>query len=175
MQKRTTSIYFPSLTITYINIRYLNKFSISFCWTSLSITIGCWHGFALSSFRKYGLQAERTTLWAVNEQPSQANVTSTKSSSSRRCRKEERMEDWKSFQRRAYCCSGEVSPPIGQSEGAISTPMVEPFRHHVVTATVGCSSHFVVAYSYGLIVKSSFECAAVLRISCCRCLLDGGE
>lgn len=38
------------------------------------------------------------------------------------------MDEWKSFHRSAYCCSGEVvSPPIGQSDGAISTPMIKPF------------------------------------------------
>lgn len=79
------------------------------------------------------------------------------------------MEDWKSFQRRAYCCSGEVSPPIGQSEGAISTPMVEPYRHHVVAAPVGRSSHFAV-YSW-IIVKSSFNRVSFLLFgrSCFSC------
>lgn len=103
---------------------------MSFCWTSLRMTMGCWHGLALSSLRKYGLHADRTTLWAVKEQPSQANVTSTKSSSSLKCRNDDSIDEWKSFHRSEYCCSGEVSPPIGQSEGAISTPMVMPFWLH---------------------------------------------
>lgn len=86
--------------------------SMSFSLTSRKITMGCWQGFALRSLRKYGLQAERTTLWAVKEQPSHANVTSTKSSSSRKWRKDERMLAWKSFQRRLYCCSGSDTSPI---------------------------------------------------------------
>lgn len=115
---------------------YLNKFSISFCWTSLSITMGCWQGLAFNNLLKYGLHAESTTLWAVKEQPSQAKVTSTKSSSSRRCRNEDSILEWKSFHRSAYCCSGEVSPPIGQIKGAISTPMIVPFNY-----TTGMCSH----------------------------------
>lgn len=107
-----------------------SKLSMSFCWTSRSITMGCWHGLAFSSRRKYGLQAESTTLCAVNEQPSHASVTSTKSSSSRRWRNEDKMDEWKSFHRSEYCCSGEVSPPIGHNEGAISTPMVKPLSEH---------------------------------------------
>lgn len=91
------------------------------------MTIGCWQGFALSSRLKYGLHADSTTLCAVNEHPSHARVTSTKSSSSFKCRNDDNIDAWKSFHRSEYCCSGEVSPPIGQSEGAISTPMVEPF------------------------------------------------
>lgn len=111
---------------------------MSFCCTSLRITMGCWQGFALSNLLKYGLHADNTTLCAVNEHPSQANVTSTKSSSSRKCRNDDRIEEWKSFQRSEYCCSGEVSPPIGQREGAISTPMIKPFQlRHWMSQTYG--------------------------------------
>lgn len=97
----------------YLQQSYLSKLSISFCCTSRSMTMGCWHGLALSNFRKYGLHADNTTLWAVNEHPSHANVTSTKSSSSRKCRNDERILAWKSFHRSEYCCSGHESPPIG--------------------------------------------------------------
>lgn len=48
------------------------------------------------------------TLWAVNDRWSHANVTSTKSSSSRRCRKEVSIDDWKSFHFSAYCWSDGV-------------------------------------------------------------------
>lgn len=40
--------------------------------------------FTFKISRKYGLQADRTTLWALRIFPSHANVTSTKSSSSLR-------------------------------------------------------------------------------------------
>lgn len=98
--------------------------------------MGCWQGFAFNSLLKYGLHAESTTLWAVKEHPSQAKVTSTKSSSSRRCRNEDNILEWKSFHRSAYCCSGEVSPPIGQLKGAISTPMIVPLNY-----STGMCSH----------------------------------
>lgn len=57
------------------------------------------------NYLKYGLHALRTTLCAVNDRISQANVTSTKSSSSRKCRNDDKIELWKSFHFRAYCCS----------------------------------------------------------------------
>lgn len=44
-------------------------------------------------------------MCAVNDRISQANVTSTKSSSSRKCRNDDKIELWKSFHLRAYCCS----------------------------------------------------------------------
>lgn len=56
-------------------------------------------------YLKYGLHALRTTLCAVNDRISQASVTSTKSSSSRKCRNDDKIELWKSFHLRAYCCS----------------------------------------------------------------------
>lgn len=56
-------------------------------------------------YLKYGLHALKTTLCAVNDRISQANVTSTKSSSSRKCRNDDKIELWKSFHLRAYCCS----------------------------------------------------------------------
>lgn len=59
----------------------------------------------MSNYLKYGLHALRTTLCAVNDRISQANVTSTKSSSSRKCRNDDKIELWKSFHFRAYCCS----------------------------------------------------------------------
>lgn len=37
--------------------------------------IGCFEGFSSSSVLKYGLQADRTILWALHVCPSQANVT----------------------------------------------------------------------------------------------------
>lgn len=57
------------------------------------------------TYLKYGLHALRTTLCAVNDRISQASVTSTKSSSSRKCRNDDKIELWKSFHLRAYCCS----------------------------------------------------------------------
>nr|CAH7734389.1 unnamed protein product [Callosobruchus chinensis] len=71
-------------------------------------------------------QASNKRIDMTTTYPSHASVTSTKSSASLRCLKEERMLDWKSFQRSEYCCSGEVSPPIGLSDGVISTPMAGP-------------------------------------------------
>lgn len=68
----------------------------------------------LSKSRKYGLQAERTTLCAVKVQLSQASVTSTKSSWSLRLRNELRMLKWKSFHLSEYCCS----PPLDEDEEA---------------------------------------------------------
>lgn len=147
---------------------HLNRLSISFCWTSLSMTIGCWHGLALRSLLKYGLQADRTTLWAVKEQPSHANVTSTKSSSSLKCRNEDSIDEWKSFHRSEYCCSGEVSPPIGQSEGAISTPMVMPFRlHHWNTPCGQRGRAFRFVRPPRVLYKLSF-CYLILNIYSCN-------
>lgn len=82
-----------------------NRLSTSSDRTSRNITIGCSHGLAFNSFRKYGLQALKTTLCAVNDRISQAKVTSTKSSSSRKCRNDDRIELWKSFHFSEYCCS----------------------------------------------------------------------
>lgn len=48
------------------------------------------------------------TLWAVNDRWSHANVTSTKSSSSRKWRNDDRIDDWKSFHLSAYCWSDGV-------------------------------------------------------------------
>ena len=52
------------------------------------------------------------TLWAVNDRWSHANVTSTKSSSSRKCRNEVNIDDWKSFHFKAYCWSDGVGDEI---------------------------------------------------------------
>lgn len=57
-------------------------------------------------------------MWAVKLLLSQASVTSTKSSSSRRCRKLLRMLEWKSFQRREYCCS-----PLDEDDEAAMAPV----------------------------------------------------
>lgn len=48
------------------------------------------------------------TLWAVNDRWSHANVTSTKSSSSRKWRNDDKIDDWKSFHLSAYCWSDGV-------------------------------------------------------------------
>lgn len=90
---------------TIVSQTHLNKLSTSSGLMSLKITIGCSHGFAFNNFLKYGLQALRTTLWAVNDRWSHANVTSTKSSSSRKWRNDDRIDAWKSFHFNAYCCS----------------------------------------------------------------------
>jgi hypothetical protein len=57
-------------------------------------------------------------LWAVKLLLSQASVTSTKSSSSRRCRKLLRMLEWKSFHLREYCCS-----PLDEDDEAAMAPV----------------------------------------------------
>lgn len=82
-----------------------NKLSTSSARTSRNITMGCSHGLAFNNFLKYGLHALNTTLCAVNDPLSQANVTSTKSSSSRKCRNDDNIELWKSFHFNEYCCS----------------------------------------------------------------------
>lgn len=101
---------------------YINrsKLSTSSARTSRKMTIGCSHGLAFSSFRKYGLQALSTTLCAVKDRVSQASVTSTKSSSSRKCRNDDRIELWKSFHFSEYCCSD----GDGETGGSIFTPVV---------------------------------------------------
>jgi len=84
----------------------------------------------LSSFLKYGLHAESTTLWAVKLRLlSQASVTSTKSSSSLKCRNELKMLEWKSFHLNEYCCS-----PFGEDEEAAmaSVPLVLTARGAIV-------------------------------------------
>ena len=53
---------------------------------------------------KYGEQADKTILWALQVWPSQANVTSVKDFSSLKCLNEETMLVWKSFHRRQNCC-----------------------------------------------------------------------
>ena len=53
---------------------------------------------------KYGEQADKTILWALQVCPSHANVTSVNDFSSLRCLKDETMLVWKSFQRRQNCC-----------------------------------------------------------------------
>lgn len=125
----------------YLQQSYLNKLSISFCCTSRSMTMGCWHGLALSNFRKYGLHADNTTLWAVNEHPSHANVTSTKSSSSRKCRNDERILAWKSFHRSEYCCSGHESPPIGAAVPSATGNTVQTIAsRRLSTAVHACAT-----------------------------------
>lgn len=120
----------------------LNKASISCFLTSRSITMGCWHGFAwnykesklnylfylqtlficsnfkfyslhtLSRDLKYGLHAESTTLCAVNDWPSQARVTSIKSSWSSKCLNDVIILVWNSFQRTEYNWSVSIPPII---------------------------------------------------------------
>jgi hypothetical protein len=53
---------------------------------------------------KYGLQADRTILCALQVLPSHASVTSVKLFSSRKCLKDETILDWKSFHFRKNCC-----------------------------------------------------------------------
>lgn len=108
---------------------YMNRsrFSTSEAHTSRKMTIGCSHGLAFSNFRKYGEQALSTTLCAVNERVSQAMVTSTKSSSSRRCRNEDRIDDWKSFHLSEYCCWSFVTvrgEACGETGASILMPVV---------------------------------------------------
>ena len=107
---------------------YMNSRMAVKCWngTSFKIMIGCLAGFSSNKawnivqncdteFRgvilitvnltlKYGEQADKTILWALQVWPSQANVTSVKDFSSLKCLKEETMLVWKSFHRRQNCC-----------------------------------------------------------------------
>ena len=53
---------------------------------------------------KYGEQADKTILWALQVWPSQAKVTSVNDFSSLRCLNEDTIFVWKSFQRRQNCC-----------------------------------------------------------------------
>jgi len=53
---------------------------------------------------KYGEQADKTILWALQVCPSHAKVTSVKLRSVRRCLKQVTMLDWKSFHRKQNCC-----------------------------------------------------------------------
>lgn len=105
-----------------------SRFSTSEAHTSRRITMGCSHGLALSSLRKYGEHALNTTLCAVNERVSQAMVTSTKSSSSRRCRNEDKIDDWKSFHLSEYCwgvsCAEVRGEACGETGGSILTLVV---------------------------------------------------
>ena len=55
--------------------------------------------------RKYVLHADKITLCALRLFPSQASVTSTKSSSERRYSNDEMILFWKLFQRRQNCWS----------------------------------------------------------------------
>lgn len=56
------------------------------------------------------------TLCAVNDRWSHASVTSTKSSSSRKCRNDVNIDDWKSFHFSAYCWSDGVGDEISIRE-----------------------------------------------------------
>lgn len=52
----------------------------------------------------------------MNDRWSHANVTSTKSSSSRKCRNDESIDDWKSFHFSAYCWSFGVGDEMSMRE-----------------------------------------------------------
>lgn len=83
---------------------------------------------------KYGLQADRTILWALQVCPSQASVTSVKLFSSRRCRNDVTMLLWKSFHLRKNCCWC-CSPAIFGFFTAQSAtePIVFTSREHITT------------------------------------------
>ena len=89
--------------------------------TSLRMMMGCLLGFSSRRVLKYGLQADRTILWALHVWPSQASVTwkkfvksrslhifqltSVKLFSSRKCLNDDTMLFWKSFHFKKNCCS----------------------------------------------------------------------
>lgn len=96
----------------------------------------------LSSLRKYGLHADKTTLCAVKLLLSQASVTSTKSSSSLKFRNVLRILEWKSFHLSEYCCSpldedeeaAMASVPSGPTAEGIKGAIVLTPRGHPLTS-----------------------------------------
>lgn len=102
----------------------------------------------LSNLLKYGLHAERTTLWAVKLLLSQASVTSTKSSSSLRFRNVLRILEWKSFHLSEYCCSpldedeeaAMASVPSGPTAEGIRGAIVLTLAHHKDTLSLHLAS-----------------------------------
>lgn len=90
---RRDSLLWPTLTLP------LQKLKTNFGVTNRRV-----HALTFNNSLKYGLQADRTTRCAFRLFPSQASVTSTKSSSSRRFSKADVMLLWQLFQRRQKCC-----------------------------------------------------------------------
>jgi len=85
---------------------YMNSRIAVRCWngTSLRMMMGCLAGFSSNRALKYGEQAERIILWALQLWPSQARVTSQNDFSSLRCLNDATMLVWKSFHLRQNCC-----------------------------------------------------------------------
>lgn len=67
--------------------------------------MGCLQGLVINISWKYGLQIAKTILWACNNFPSQANVTSTRSPRSNKFWKPVLKLSWKLFQQRANSSS----------------------------------------------------------------------
>jgi len=91
---------------TFTSPAYINSRMAVRCWngTSFKMMMGCLAGFSSNRALKYGLQADKIILWALQLCPSQARVTSVKDFSSLRCLNEATMLVWKSFHLRQNCC-----------------------------------------------------------------------
>lgn len=111
-------------------------------------------------YLKYGLHALRTTLCAVNDRISQESVTSTKSSSSRKCRNDDKIELWKSFHLRAYCCSD------GDGDTARSIFVVVVLLFSVVCNNVDSVISLLIAKTK-TVFSTSFVVVAVAAVCVC--------